>query len=36
MTTIDPKAVLGDVPGGRVLDVATGGRRAVRYSRVRG
>ena len=31
MTTIDPKAVLGDVSGGRVLDVATGTGSFVRF-----
>ena len=31
MTAIDPKAVLGDRSGGRVLDVATGGGGFVRF-----
>ncbi len=31
MTAIDPKAVLGDVPGGRVLDVATGAGGFVQF-----
>lgn len=31
MTAIDPKAVLGDVSGGRVLDVATGTGSFVRF-----
>jgi ubiquinone/menaquinone biosynthesis C-methylase UbiE len=31
MTTIDPKAVLGDLSGGRVLDVATGTGGFVRF-----
>jgi len=31
MTAIDPKAVLGDLSGGRVLDVATGAGEFVRF-----
>jgi SAM-dependent methyltransferase len=31
MTAIDPKAILGDVSGGRVLDVATGTGSFVRF-----
>jgi SAM-dependent methyltransferase len=31
MTAIDPKAVLGDISGGRVLDVATGAGSFVRF-----
>ena len=31
MTAVDPRAVLGDVSGGRVLDVATGAGGFVRF-----